>query len=226
MTFYAQLIDVADVKIGIQVFSDPSWTVFGFGKLPERFDKKIIPKLKIRDRPTATKLFEVLKSKPPKDRQTAIQWFRFLADKGGKQFINAELLFVLIMRLVFSAGEFDKIADLKIVPIPRSSEKQEPDYVSPRECFLKSDSYPENHFYQKLFTFVDFGPSANAFLKACGVKERPECIDILKVLLESPQDFLDKAMDPEMCVCRRNPGHSANFFIQVPGRAAYDCSRP
>jgi len=205
MRFYGQLIDVADVKIGIQVFSDPTWTIFGFGKLPDRFDKKIIPKLKIRDRPAATKLFEVLKSNPPKDRPMAVKWFKFLAEKGGKQFINAELLFVLIMCLVFSAGEFDKIADLKIVPISRHPEQQEPGHVSPRECFLKSDSYPEDHFYQKLFTFVDFGKNANDFLKACGVKERPECIDILKALLKCPQTFLDTAKDPEKCVLSPEP---------------------
>jgi Protein of unknown function (DUF3684) len=45
-----------------------------------------IAKLKIRDRPTAEKLFQVLQSTPPKDPQTAKNWFKFLAEKGGKQF--------------------------------------------------------------------------------------------------------------------------------------------
>jgi len=68
-----------------QVFSEPSWTLFGFGTLT---DRKIIQKLKIRDRPTAAKLIETLESKPPKDSQTATKWFEFLADKGGKQVIG------------------------------------------------------------------------------------------------------------------------------------------
>jgi hypothetical protein len=71
-----------------KVFSDSSWTLFGFGKLPDRLDKKVIPKLKIRDRPTAAKLFEVLESNPPKDPATAARWFQFLAQKGGEQFID------------------------------------------------------------------------------------------------------------------------------------------
>ncbi|KAG1825278.1 hypothetical protein EV424DRAFT_1392999 [Suillus variegatus] len=163
-----------------EVFSDSNWKVLGFGHLPDQFSKKNIAKLKIRDRPTAEKLFQVLQSTPPKDPQTAKSWFKFLAEKG-----------------VFSAGEFEKIADLKIVPVevsseqPQSSKSYEP--VAPRECFLKSDSYPGDHFYQRLFKFVDFGPSANAFLKACGVKERPECIDVLRVLLKCPKTFLKLA---------------------------------
>ncbi|OJA08568.1 hypothetical protein AZE42_03362 [Rhizopogon vesiculosus] len=160
-----------------EVFSDPSWDIFGFGRVNIQ-DKKIIGRLKIRERPTATTLLQVLKSNPPKDRSTAVKWFGFLAAKG--------------------AGEFDEIADLPIVPVLQSaSEEQEPEYVSPRECFLKSKSDPENPFYQRLFKFVDFGPSANAFLRACGVRERPECIDILKVLLECPQTFLERAEAPE-----------------------------
>ncbi|KAG2107835.1 hypothetical protein BD769DRAFT_1500283 [Suillus cothurnatus] len=165
-----------------EVFSDPNWKVFGFGHLTDQFNKKNITKLKIRDRPTAEKLFQVLESTPPKDPETAERWFRFLAEKG-----------------VFSAGEFERIADLKIVPVEVSSEQPRPsktyEAVSPRECFLKSESYPEGHFYQQLFKFVDFGRSANAFLKACGVKERPECIDVLRVLLRCPKTFLKLAGD-------------------------------
>ncbi|KAG2358885.1 hypothetical protein BDR07DRAFT_1416380 [Suillus spraguei] len=169
-----------------EVFSDSNWQVLGFGHLTNQFNKKNIAKLKIRDRPTTEKLFQVLESNPPKDPGTAERWFKFLAEKG-----------------VFSAGELERIADLKIVPVEVPSEQPQSSkvsyvIVSPRECFLKSESYPEEHFYQRLFKFVDFGRSANAFLKACGVKERPECIDVLKVLLDCPKKFLELSEhDPE-----------------------------
>ncbi|KAG2141060.1 hypothetical protein DEU56DRAFT_797030 [Suillus clintonianus] len=168
-----------------EVFSDPNWKVFGFGHLTDQFNKKHIAKLKIRDRPTSEKLLQVLESTPPKDPETAKKWFSFLAEKG-----------------VFSAGEFERIADLKIVPVETSSEQPQPsnisyEAVSPRECFLKSESYTGDHFYQRLFKFVDFDRSANAFLKACGVKERPECVDVLKALLKCPKTFLKLAGDHE-----------------------------
>ncbi|KAG1747682.1 hypothetical protein EDB19DRAFT_1686202, partial [Suillus lakei] len=166
-----------------EVFSDSTWEVLGFGRLTDQFNKKNIAKLKIRDRPTAEKLFQVLQSTPPKDPETAKRWFRFLAEKG-----------------VVTAGEFERIADLKIVPVEVSSEEPQSgktpyEVVSPRECFLKSESYPGDHFYQQLFKFVDFGRNANAFLKACGVKERPECTDVLRVLLRCPKTFLKLAGD-------------------------------
>lgn len=119
--------------------------------------------------------------------------------------MTQQLLFLLIKYLVFSAGEFDRIADLKIIPVPKlAPEQQESEYVSPRECFLKSKSDLEDLFYQRLFKFVDFGPKANEFLRACGVKERPECIDILKVLLNCPRTFYDMA-GPERYILSSEP---------------------
>ncbi|KAG0706652.1 hypothetical protein DFH29DRAFT_1021055 [Suillus ampliporus] len=163
-----------------EVFSDVNWELFGFGSL---HDKKNIAKLKIRDCPTTEKLYQLLKSNPPKNPVTAEKWFEFLAEKG-----------------VFSATEFERIADLKIVPVEVSFEEPQLNSVSyetvlPCECFLKSESYPEDHLYQRLFKFVNFGRSANAFLKACGIKERPECMDILNVLLKCPKVFLEMAGD-------------------------------
>jgi hypothetical protein len=115
--------------------------------------------------------------------------------------LTHEVIMLLIKCLVFSAGEFDRIADLKIVPVPPSAlEQQEPDRVTPRECFLKSESDPADPFYQRLFKFVDFGQNANTFSKACGVKEHSEYIDILKVLLKVLQGFYGMAESHEKCI--------------------------
>jgi len=48
-------------------------------------------------------------------------------------------------------------------------------------------------FYSQLFTFVDFGTSANAFLKACGTRGEPSVEDIALALLRDPQRFLQLA---------------------------------
>jgi hypothetical protein len=140
-------------------------SLLGFGHVTEHFNKKTITELKIRDRTTTDKLFQVLESTPPKGLKT----------------------------------------DLKMGPLevsskqPQSSKSYEP--VSPLECFLKSESYPEDHFYQRLFKFVDFGRSFNAFLEARGVKESLECIEVLKVLLRCPNRLLKLAGDDhERCV--------------------------
>ena len=62
----------------------------------------------------------------------------------------------------------------------------------PRECFLSGSQYPDDHHYRRIFTFIDFGEHANNFLKACGVKAKPECSDVVNILLKNPSDFLEK----------------------------------
>lgn len=173
--------------------------------MTEHFNRKTITELKIRDRPTTDKLFQVLESTPPKGPETGEKWFRFLAEKGGKQSHNTSAFCVLAKHAVFSAGGSERIADLKMVPLevsskqPQSGKSYEP--LSPLECFPKSESYPEDHFYQRLFEFVNFGRSFNAFLEALGVKERLECIEVLKVLLRCPKRLLKLAGDDhERCV--------------------------
>ncbi|KAG1730656.1 uncharacterized protein EDB91DRAFT_1252521 [Suillus paluster] len=164
-----------------EVFSDANWAIFGFGHLD---DKRIIAKLQIQEGPTAETLLQVLESKPPGNPERAKKWFKFLAEK------------------VFSTETFEKIADLKIVPIEVSYEKPQSngvsyEHVPPRECCLESTSYPSGHLYRRLFKFVDFGLSANAFLEYCRVKKDPGCIDIVEGLLKCPQKFREMAGDEE-----------------------------
>jgi hypothetical protein len=64
--------------------------------------------------------------------------------------------------------------------------------VPPRECFLGGSQYSDEHLYRRIFTFVDFGERANGFLKACGVKAKPDCSDIVNILIKDPYDFLKK----------------------------------
>ena len=67
------------------MFSESSWTLFGFYTLS---DEKIIKRLKIEKDPTPAKLIETLESKPTKDAQRAIKRLEFLAGKGCKQVIG------------------------------------------------------------------------------------------------------------------------------------------
>ena len=60
--------------------------------------------------------------------------------------------------------------------------------LPPNQCYLKGKS--SNRFYSKLFVFVDFGASANNFLRACGTKGEPSTDDIAVILLKDPQKFL------------------------------------
>jgi hypothetical protein len=61
----------------------------------------------------------------------------------------------------------------------------------PDEVFLASGQ--TDTLYASAFTFVDFGPSANMFLRNCGVKSEPSTKDIARLLLRSPERILEQA---------------------------------
>ena len=59
--------------------------------------------------------------------------------------------------------------------------------VPPNQCYFKSES--SNQLYSKLFPFIDFGTSANSFLKACGTKGEPSIEEVVQILLKDPLEF-------------------------------------
>jgi len=79
-----------------------------------------------------------------------------------------------------------------IVPIPNNPpESTGPLLLPPNQCYFKGESCCE--LYSKLFAFVDFGFSANNFLRACGTREEPSVEEIALVLLGDPQSFFQLA---------------------------------
>ena len=60
-------------------------------------------------------------------------------------------------------------------------------HLAPTHCYSKGESKAQVH--SKLFTFVDFGITANTFLSACGVKHEPSVEEIAKILLDDPRKF-------------------------------------
>ncbi|KAG0706642.1 hypothetical protein DFH29DRAFT_900607 [Suillus ampliporus] len=166
-----------------EVYSDPSWAMMGFQKVHHSVDRKIIGRLRMREAPSAKQVIEVFRDRSPRDFNTAAKWFAFLATKQ-----------------VLSPGDLQEIAKIPIVPVeePTSegdSDSDEPVFrlVPPWECFIGGSQYPDDHLYRRLFTFVDFDERATRFLKACGVKAKPDCSDIVNILIKDPKDFLKKA---------------------------------
>jgi len=79
---------------------------------------------------------------------------------------------------------------MPIVPTPHNSPRSTGTQLSPpNQCYFKSES--SNQFYSKLFPFVNFGASANTFLRACGMKKEPSVEEIVLVLLKDPRRFFE-----------------------------------
>ncbi|KAH7924790.1 hypothetical protein BV22DRAFT_1034752 [Leucogyrophana mollusca] len=171
-----------------EVFTDAAWTIMGFHKVHETVDKKKAQKLKIQKRPLASSVIALLEKSPPKDKNTAREWFDFLAKNGG-----------------FTSEDLQKVSTIPIVPVedavlhtdPSASDTPPIRLLPPEQCFLSSAEKPKDHFYSRLFTFIDFGKHANEFLKICGAKAHPACVDIAYTLLKDPRRFLEVAGEEE-----------------------------
>lgn len=97
------------------------------------------------------------------------------------------------MLSVFSVADLTRLSYSLIVPTADSTNEKQPKprWISPRSCYLRSDSQAQLH--SKLFTFVDFGPVANGFLSACGTKSQPSVDEIAQLLVKDPADFFKLA---------------------------------
>ena len=81
---------------------------------------------------------------------------------------------------------------MRIIPTPDDSPKSTGLRLSPpNQCYFKGES--SGQFHSKLFVFVDFGTSANSFLKACGTKGEPSVEEIALILLKDPRQFFELA---------------------------------
>jgi len=98
---------------------------------------------------------------------------------------------------VLSPGDLQKIAKIPIVPVASTDGSHSVRMVPPRECLLGGSQFPDDHLHHRIFAFVDFGERANEFLKACGVKAKPDCSDIVNILIKDPYDFLGKTNTDE-----------------------------
>ena len=82
-----------------------------------------------------------------------------------------------------------KLRDVPFVPLENQDVGMHR-HAKPTECYLVGSNTPKH--YQKLFTYVDFGTSASAFLKECGAREIPSASEIAKVIFKNPSAFYEE----------------------------------
>ena len=106
------------------------------------------------------------------------------------------MLHVLTSLLAFSATELRALSQTPFVPVksPNGTVR----HLPPIQCYFKGESKAQVH--SKLFTFVDFGITANTFLSACGVKHEPSVEEIAKILLDDHRKFWELAEGREKYV--------------------------
>jgi hypothetical protein len=103
----------------------------------------------------------------------------------------------------FSPAELRKLSETPFVPVRSAGGKGVIQKLPPIQCYFSGTEGAELH--SKLFSFVDFGSRANAFLTACGTRQEPSVEEIAQILLANPRQFYELANGREKWV--------ENFFF-------------
>lgn len=111
---------------------------------------------------------------------------------------------------------------MNIVPVLEYHKFSDAVLAPPNRCYFKGGSHQE--FYSRLFSFVDFGTSANSFLNACGTKEEPSAEDIAELMSHDPHKFFELIGGQEKRVFQNKSFHPVlTVILQLSCRAAETC---
>eukprot|EP00842_Homolaphlyctis_polyrhiza_P002573 jgi/Hompol1/3316/HPOL_003212-RA len=127
-------------------------------------------KLGIKEVPSSKVLLERLKSNPP-TFENAPETFIFLSTQQA----------------MFSASDYAAMKGLTFVPVKRQD--QSIVYRSPGSVYFEGSD--ASSAYQAHFSYIDFGPAANSFLRSCGVKDQPSPLELATSVVKTPKDFLE-----------------------------------
>ncbi|KAF9933479.1 hypothetical protein FBU30_005320 [Linnemannia zychae] len=149
-------------------FWNPACSVMDFPVLRE--DLRVhAAMLGIREYPLPAKLLDRLTQSPPSTKAKAKEVFEFLGKFQGE----------------FGYHHWTTLRSLKFIPLDDTGNN----FVEPQKCYFdKKDSA----FHPDLLTTVDFGATANLFLKSCGVKEEPTPVELTQLVVRAPHDFLNR----------------------------------
>ncbi|KAF8125469.1 hypothetical protein EV363DRAFT_1402460 [Boletus edulis] len=154
------------------VFLSNRWKALGFSVIQDSYRKAPVAELGAQQHPPPSTLIQLLETTPPTNRETARQWFECLCECISN----------------FSQLELARLSELPIVPTRSSTGWQQ---MAPAQCYLNEGT--RDDFHTKLFVFVDFGSTANRFLRACGSKSEPSVKDVAESLIEDPKRFYELA---------------------------------
>lgn len=171
----------------------------GFPVIESRFQAEAHLVLKLAKQPPTSSIVPILIHHPPKDAESATRIFGYLANRvTGKLLTISSWVSLLSPHFDpdFTPSQLAQLRAANIIPIPMqlTSGTDTSTLIKPADCYIGQSSI---QFHSALFTFVDFGIHANAFLRACGVKNEPTIQEIAQMLVRDPQEFYRLAGGPE-----------------------------
>ncbi|KAL4402869.1 hypothetical protein ACI68E_000644 [Malassezia pachydermatis] len=154
-----------------QVYSDPAVACLGWPVVALSPVEAL--QLHVPRHPPPSALVERVCTTPPTTEAEARTAFAFLASVP-----------------TLSANEYRKFSRAPIVPVNQRG------MVAPCECYFLS-STPAPPEYRAVFAYIDMGPDANVFLRACGVTDEPSVGELVHQLLAQPMRWYELCGKPE-----------------------------
>ncbi|KAJ3323119.1 hypothetical protein HDV06_002131 [Boothiomyces sp. JEL0866] len=153
----------------LECYSDQRVELVGL-KVIDKSISMFADKLGVEQSPNGHLLIEQLKANLP-NVENAPAIFEFLSSRQS----------------IFTSSDWKVLWALKFIPVKT---KEGFFHAAPTQVYLKpSDN--SNLQYSGIFHYVSFGPSADAFLRACGMKEQPSPLELAANIIQSPQNFLE-----------------------------------
>ncbi|KAI0546318.1 hypothetical protein F4679DRAFT_587662 [Xylaria curta] len=169
-------------------FTNEAAAVLGFSILKRELHSEA-QKFGVSREPPILDCVQRLIKNPPHSHRDAIPVFQYfssrlndLSSTAAKSLGNAQIVPV-IRRTRASGLSSPGGTDNKTGPIV---------HLSPRQCYLGSST-----LYGDIFDFVDFGQSANSFLKACGSNDEPTKLEIAQLAASEPARLLSVLGSPD-----------------------------
>lgn len=179
------------------MYADAEWAALGFTILDPTLQVDAARKLKLKKHPPTSKFVTLLKGFPPGNEATARQWFQALSRRVSciisYLFLFESALICSLCLVDFSPAELRELPDTPFIPVKSTEDSSIIKNLRPNQCFLRAATSETSELYSKLFSFVDFGASANIFLQACGARQEPSIEDFAQLLLAEPRRIYNLA---------------------------------
>ncbi|ORX44853.1 hypothetical protein BCR36DRAFT_334006 [Piromyces finnis] len=165
-------LDTEELALPSECYSDPSCKIMGYKILTTHL-KEHSEKLGVKAFPSSREIINKLINNPP-SIESAPKVFSFIAQRQSE----------------FTTTQWNRIKQSRIIPVLIDKEKKDgtdnTKWIEPCNVYFKGTNQ-----YEEIFEYVDFGPNANIFLQACGVKDEPNISELTQQIIKQPSFFLE-----------------------------------
>ncbi|KAJ2999974.1 hypothetical protein HDV02_001231 [Globomyces sp. JEL0801] len=159
--------DEANLCLPKDCFSESASKVMGF-QIIESSLQAHSEKFGVESYPNGDLLIKKLRDSLP-NMSNAKDIFNFLASRQS----------------FFTSRHWAILKSLAFIPIQRDDKIF---HLPASSVYLKSND--QDALYQSSFVYITFGATADAFLRACGVKEQPTPMELASIMVKNPSEFV------------------------------------